>query len=74
MDISPVTNQSCTMVVGGLLGLTSLDEVSTWMTDILQKLNELTGQEMCMKTKEFQGILLVKFKSCYERDVATAVV
>ena len=61
------------MVVGGLLGLNSLKEATTWMTDILQKLNGPSGLEMCMKTKK-QGILLVKFRSSYDRDVATAAV
>lgn len=74
VDTSSGTNQSCTMVVGGLLSLNSLKEATTWMADILQKLNGPTGQEMYMKTKEFQGILFVKFGSSYERDVATAVV
>ena len=54
VDTSSVTNQSCTMVVGGLLSLNSLKEATTWMADILQKLNGPTGQEMYMKTKEFQ--------------------
>ena len=40
------------MVVGGLLGLNSLKEATTWMTDILQKLNGPSGQEMYMKTKK----------------------
>ena len=74
VDTSSGTNQSCSMVVGGLLSLNSLKEATTWMADILQKLNGPTGQEMYMKTKEFQGILFVKFGSSYERDVATAVV
>ena len=39
VDTSSGTNQSCTMVVGGLLSLNSLKEATTWMADILQKLN-----------------------------------
>ena len=74
VDTSSGTNQSCTMVGGGLLGLNSLKETTTWMADILQKLNGPPGPEMYRKTKEFQGILCVKFKSSYERDVATAAV
>ena len=64
------------MVVGGLLGLNSLKEATTWMTDILQKLNGPSGQEMYMKTpqKKKQGILFVKCRSSYDRDVATAAV
>ena len=62
------------MVVGGLLGLNSLKEATTWMTDILQKLNGPSGQEMYMKTQKKQGILFVKFRSSYHRDVATAAV
>ena len=73
VDTVPVTSHSFTMVVGGLLGLSSLKEATTWMTDMLAKLKGPTGQEMHIKTKEFQGIFFVKFKSTYESDVATAV-
>ena len=45
-DTVPETTQNCTMVVGGLLGLNSLREATTWMTDILAKLKGPTGQEM----------------------------
>ena len=44
------------------------------MADILAKLKGPTGQEMYLKTKDFQGILFVKFRSSCERDVATAVI
>ena len=74
VDTVPDTSQSCTMVVGGLLGLSSLREATTWMADILAKLKGPTGQEMYMKPKDFQGILFVKYRSSYERDVATAVI
>ena len=64
VDTIPDTSQSCTMVVGGLLGLSSLREATTWMADILAKLKGSTGQEMYMKTK---GFLFVKFRSFYEK-------
>ena len=38
---------------------------------MLAELKKPTGEEMCIKTEEFQGVLICK--SSYERDVAEAV-
>ena len=62
-----------TMVVGGLQGLTSLQQATLWLSKTLNSLSGPSHVGAYMKSKVFQGLMFAKFKSTTDRDIAVAL-
>ena len=62
-----------TMVVGGLIGLSSLPEATRWLNTQLSQLDCPKHVGTYMKNSSFQGLMFVKFKSVDERDLAVGI-
>ena len=70
---APREDYARTMVVGGLKGLTSLQQATSWLSDKLNALSCSPHIGTYMKSQTFQGLLFAKFKNTVERDTAAAL-
>ena len=61
------------MVVGGLIGLSSLPEATQWLNTQLSQLHCPKHVGTYMKNSSFQGLTFVKFKTVDERDLAVGI-
>ena len=62
-----------TMVVGGLDGLASIQDATTWLTNKLGTLRCPPHIGTYMKSQEFRGLIFAKFQSSIDRDTAVAL-
>ena len=62
-----------TMVVGGLEGLASIQNATTWLTNKLSTLHCPPHIGSYIKSQEFRGPIFAKFRSSIDRDTAVAL-
>ena len=69
----PAADVAKTLVVGGLQGFDSLHLATEWLTLRMKELQGPMHTGTYMKSPSFQGLMFVKFRSGYERDLAVGI-
>ena len=69
----PAADVAKTLVVGGLQGFDSLHLATAWLTLRMKELQGTMHTGTYMKSPSFQGLMFVKFRSGYERDLAVGI-
>ena len=69
----PAAEVAKTLVVAGLQGFDSLHMATECLTLRLKELQGPMHTGTCMKPPNFQGLMFVKFRSRYERDLAGGI-
>ena len=69
----PAADVAKTLVVGGLQGFDSLPMATEWLTLKMKELQGPMHTGTYIKSPSFQGLMFVKFRSGYERDLAVGI-
>ena len=69
----PAADVAKTLVVGGLQGFDSLPMATEWLTLKMKELQGPMHTGTYIKSPRFQGLMFVKFRSGYERDLAVGI-